>query len=152
MLDTCDGFLLLLHSLAFGVVSKLNGSIWFFAISVSRQSVSRSCVVNVGTRCISIHLIFSKVSMVYFNGRLDIWLCPIILWVQGEYLKTWKDVFLWLFLVLCLEWTQQISVTGNLHSTCSHNKKGFDERGEHVLSKKGAARDCSCYVSWQSQL
>ncbi len=23
---------------------------------------------------------------------------------------------------------------GNLYSTCSHNKKGFEERGEHVLA------------------
>ena len=40
---------------------------------------------NVWTRCVSIHFIFSKVSIVDFNGpcRRDIWLCPIILWVQG---------------------------------------------------------------------
>jgi hypothetical protein len=27
--------------------------------------------------------IFSKVSIVNFNGRQDIWLCPVILWVHG---------------------------------------------------------------------
>jgi hypothetical protein len=56
----------------------------FVAISVSRQSVS--CWyrgVNFRIRCISIHLIFSKVSIVDFNGRRDIWLCPNIFWAQG---------------------------------------------------------------------
>ncbi len=42
--------------------------------------------------------------------------------------------------------------TGNLHSVCSDNIKGFEEWGEHVRLKKGAARDCSHGVSWQSQL
>ena len=34
MLATCDGFSLLLHNLAFGKVSEMNGHIWFVAISV----------------------------------------------------------------------------------------------------------------------
>ena len=53
MLDTCGGFLLLLHNLAFGEVSELNGSVWFVAISVSRQLVSRYRVLNVRTRCLA---------------------------------------------------------------------------------------------------
>ncbi len=28
----------------------------------------------------------------------------------------------------------QMPTTGDLYSTCSHNKKGFEERGEHVLA------------------
>ncbi len=82
MLDTCDGFLLLLRNLAFEEISELNASIWFVAISVSRQSVSQYRVLNARTRCVSIHLIFSKVSIVDFNGRRDIWLCPVIHWVH----------------------------------------------------------------------
>ncbi len=62
MLATCNGFLLLLHNLAFGKVSEImmNGFIRFVAISVSRQSVSLYRVLNVQTRCISIHLIVAK--------------------------------------------------------------------------------------------
>ena len=82
MLATCDGFSLLLHNLAFGKVSEMNGSTWFVAISVSRQSVSWYRVLNIRNRCISIHLIFRKVSIVVFNGRRDIWLCSIICRVQ----------------------------------------------------------------------
>ena len=67
MLDTCYGFLLFLHNLAFGEDPELNGSIWFVAVSVSRQSVSWYCV-NVSCQWMSklvafqfsIHLIFSK--------------------------------------------------------------------------------------------
>jgi hypothetical protein len=32
--------------------------------TVSRQSVSRYCILNARTRCVSIHFIFSKVSIV----------------------------------------------------------------------------------------
>ena len=59
-LDTCGGFLLLLHNLAFGEVSELNGSIWFVAISVSRQSVSWYRVLNVRIRCLAFILTSAK--------------------------------------------------------------------------------------------
>ncbi len=60
MLDACDGFLLLLHNLGFGAVSELNDFLLF------SQSDSQHRVLNVQTRCVSIHLIFRKVS---FDGR-----------------------------------------------------------------------------------
>ncbi len=56
--------MLLLHNRAFGEVSELNGFFSFVAISVFRQLVSRFCVLNVRTRCVSIHFILSKVSIV----------------------------------------------------------------------------------------
>ncbi len=98
MQDTYDRFLLSLHNLAFGEDPELNGTIWFVAISVSRQSVSWYRVLNVRTCCISIHLIFSKASIVDFNGWWGIWFCPFILWVQdlGWCWDQWRFAPLWL--------------------------------------------------------
>ena len=55
----------------------------FQFLANSRQSMSWYRVLNVRTRCVLIHVIFSKASIVDFNGRWDIWFCPVILWVQG---------------------------------------------------------------------
>ena len=51
--------------------SEMNDFLLFVALSVSRQSVSSYRVLNVRTRWVSIHLIFSNVSYVDFNGRRD---------------------------------------------------------------------------------